>query len=185
MDQAGFKSRRHRWRWLLRTGFDPGWYRGMKATRISVTCTCDLETLYIPDMLQPLSIICVSVGVSVDTTTLSQVLNPRPWQTNRGNGRRHTAHTLMKCRSWQLCAHMLERHCTFIFGAIWVIEGALSMFHVLVIVSHISGPILEAIRALLDKPVTSQRHRSVWWTSKTSAALNTSPCLLPFSYCPW
>lgn len=40
---------------------------------------------------------------------------------------------------------------TFIFGAIRIVKGALSMFHVLVIVSHISRPILELICPLLDK----------------------------------
>lgn len=43
---------------------------------------------------------------------------------------------------------------TFIFRAIWIVEGALSMFHILVIASYISGAILEAICSLIDKTIT-------------------------------
>lgn len=41
-------------------------------------CVC--SSCDIPQILQPLSIIGVFVGVGVDTVTLSHILNPRPWQ---------------------------------------------------------------------------------------------------------
>lgn len=40
---------------------------------------------------------------------------------------------------------------TFIFGAVWIVEGALSMFQVLEIFSHVNCPVLEAIRPLVDE----------------------------------
>lgn len=59
---------------------------------------------------------------------------------------------------------MLSLYCTFIFRAIWIVEGAPSMFHVLVIASHISRAILEAICPLLTQNSQRQIPKVTRWT---------------------
>lgn len=42
-----------------------------------MTSTCEFKSIDTPHMMQPLSIIRISIGVSVNTMTVSQVLNPQ------------------------------------------------------------------------------------------------------------